>query len=253
MDHPEVRAWLEEASLLPGGLDEPADPRVEAHLDACSTCAAERDAMRATAIALNLAIGPPRAARERILSNVQMLGRQRGPAVGTRGAVPVASGTRRMPWLARPRFGTALALLALGALVFAAGIVTAGLLDRDAVEPSRVARVVAEMAEVVAEPDARSLTLRDRAGAPAGLVVHSAARDRLVVMTSALESTASGRYSCYLERDGERSEIGPMHFEGDTSFWAGPMGGPADAGRRGDRFVVVLDPSDGVPVLAGDF
>lgn len=248
MDHPEVRAWLEEAALLPGGLDAPAEEAVAAHLESCPACAAERESLRATSVALDLAIGPPLAARERVLANVRLLGRERGGQAGSerRGLLERAAGRLSAT---RPR--AALALMGLAAAILLAGAVATIWLARDA-PPSRLAMVATQMAEVAAQPDARPLTLRDRDGAAAGLVLHSASADRLVVMSAALEPSDSGRYNCYLERDGQRSEIGPMHFEAEMSFWAGPMSGPEDAGRVGDRFVV-LDPSGEVPVLTGEF
>jgi hypothetical protein len=95
------------------------------------------------------------------------------------------------------------------------------------------------MGELLAEPDAVELRLLDGAGEPAGIVVHSPSRQELAVLTSVLDRPATGRYECYLERDGESVFIGPMHFEDGTAFWAGPVAVIADAGRAGDRFMVM--------------
>ena len=108
------------------------------------------------------------------------------------------------------------------------------------------------LGELLSEPDAQRVTLVDGASAPAGLVVHSPARQELAVISSMGQPPSGSRYDCYLERDGQRMLIGPMHFEGDTAFWAGPVGGPADAGRDGDRFVVMLDGED-EPAVWGQF
>lgn len=247
MDHPEVRAWMEDAVLQAGGLERPADAEVAAHLETCAACDTERRALQATAVAIDLTIGPSRGARERVLANVRLLGRER------RRTPPAATTADWRAWQRMPARRAAFALLGLAVLMFTAGALTATLLRRDDPAPGRLASAAVEMADLVRDSDTRQVALLDRAGAPAGLVLHSATRDRLVVMTSALEPPTSGRYSCFLERDGERRPIGPMHFVDRTAFWAGPMGGPADAGRAGDRFVVVLDPSDGVPALAGEF
>jgi len=82
--------------------------------------------------------------------------------------------------------------------------------------------------------------------------VHSMARQELAVLSSTLEPPAAGGYDCYLERDGQRTLIGPMHFDRETAFWAGPVGGPVDAGRSGDRFLILHDGRDDV-VLWGQF
>jgi hypothetical protein len=112
---------------------------------------------------------------------------------------------------------------------------------------------VSVLGELVLDPASQTVTLRDGGRATAGLVVYNAPRDQLVVLSAALAEPDAGRYFCYLERESERVPIGPMHFESDTAFWAGPMSGPDDAGRPGDRFLVVLEDSDALPVLVGEF
>jgi hypothetical protein len=263
MDHAEVRAWLEEAALEPGALEQPADPQVVGHLERCRACAAERDALRATAVALDLAIGPPIAARERVLANVRELGRERSaapaanvvaPAAGTAATREPAARTTLAGWLGRltPRMavamiGLALVLLAVGAL---GGALGGALLRGD--EPRRLDMAVAEMTRLAAQPGASQLALRDPEGNPAGMVIHDPATARLAVISASLPGGDTD-YWCYLERAGERTRIGPMHLEGETHYWAGPMGGPADAGRSGDRFLVLDERSDGAPVLVGEF
>jgi hypothetical protein len=255
MDHPEVRAWLEEAAAEPGVLDRPADPEIARHLEQCAGCAAERESLRATSVALDLAIGPSIGARQRVLDNVRELGRQRRPADRRPPATEHRRG-RYVGWFGDLAARPAAALLALGLLVFAvgalAGALGGGLLADD--EPQRrLDRAVAEMTRLAADPGSVQLTLRDEAGSPAGLVVHDPAAARLAVVSGALPDGAAADYWCYLERDGRRTPIGPMHVEGETHFWAGPMDGVADAGRPGDRFLVMGRDSDGPPVLVGDF
>lgn len=247
MDHPEVRAWLEEAALGPGDLGHPSDPRVAAHLETCPACAAERDALQAVGVALGVAIGPPRGARERVLAGVAELGRERRP-------VPARRPSRVLGrWrLARPSLPALTAALGVAVLLLIGGAVLGGLL-RPAPEASGLERVAVQLGELIRDPEANHVTLRDQAGAPAGLVVHSPARQRLVVLSTALTEPADGGYSCYLERDAQSVVIGPMHFDDRAAYWAGPMDQPADAGRPGDRFVVRRDGSDGPPVLVGEF
>ncbi|HSH22055.1 MAG TPA: hypothetical protein VK992_05555 [Candidatus Caenarcaniphilales bacterium] len=254
MDHPEARAWLEEAALQPGGIEALPNPELVAHVESCRACAAERDALRATAIALNLALGPPLGARERVLANVRELGRDRGRAADRRPTAGSALvGTpARAGWLGRLTPRLAAALLGVAVLFFAAGALAGAFLGRD-VASSRLANATAQLAELSGQPGARQVTLHDQTGTPAGIVVHDATARRLAVLTSSLAPLADGRYFCYLERDGERVAIGPMHFEAGTGFWAGPIDGPDDAGREGDRFLVLVEGSAGAPVLVGQF
>ena len=254
MDHAEVRAWLADAFFRPGLLralddDEPdtasRDPQLAGlrqHLASCAECGAELAALRSTAVALDLALGPPAAARQRILANVSALGRDRKPA-------PTP------PWwrmnMSRPRAAVTRALFA--AIVFGLGAAAALILSSAGDQPSRLAAVVAQMNERLAEPGVRSVTLRDRAGSGAGLVVLSPASQRLAVFTAALEPPATGQYECYLERNGQRTLIGPMVFEGEVAFWGGPVETPADAGQPGDRFLVLLGDADAEARLQAEF
>lgn len=249
MDHADVRAWLDDAFFLPGRLraldDAPAADSdltpLRAHLASCAECSAELDALHTTAAALDLALGPPPAARERVLANVRDLGRERRPVAG------VAFFRRRIS-LAR-----ASAAVALG-VVLALGLGSVlGAASRAPEEPSRLSQAVAQIGERLRDPDVQQLALRDGSGERAGLLFLSASAGRLAVFTSALLPPARGEYGCYLERDGERTAIGPMHFEGEVAFWAGPMSGPADLGRSGDRFLVTLDEADSQPALWADF
>jgi hypothetical protein len=249
MDHAEVRAWIEEEALRPGGLAEPADPRVADHLASCADCSAERDAMQAVEVALGVAIGPPRGARERTLAAVAQVGRDRRAVHAPVRRPPRFAGWR-LPRLSLPALAAA---LGFAAVVFLAGALVGSTALREPVEPSRLPAVASVLGQLVLDPASQTLALRDGAGADAGVVVHNAPRDQVVVLTAALSEPEAGRYSCYLERESERVPIGPMHFEEETAFWAGPMSGPEDAGRPGDRFLVVLDDSDGVPVLVGEF
>jgi hypothetical protein len=254
MDHPDVRAWLEEAAVEPGALDRPADTEIARHLEQCAGCAAERESLRATSVALDLAIGPSIGARQRVLDNVRELGRQRRPADKPRQVL--SEPRRNLGWFGGLAARPAVALLALGLLVFAvgalAGALGSGLLADD--EPQRrLDRAVAEMTRLAADPGSVQLTLRDGDGSPAGFVVHDPAAARLAVISTALPHGAAADYWCYLERDGRRTPIGPMHLEGETHFWAGPTDAVADAGRPGDRLLVMGRDSDGPPVLVGEF
>ena len=252
MDHAEVRAWLEEAFFRPGALrrlgddgvdDEPGMAAVRVHLAECAECRQELLSLRATGLALDVGLGPSPAAEGRMLAGVRALGRRRD-------ARPADSG------LAPPRVGLLRAAAVLGILLLAFGAgALAGvrwLAPQPAADGPRLEQAAAALGELTGVPDAQQIQLHDRANAPAGLVVHSAARQRLAVLTSSLEQPATGRYGCYMERDGERTFIGPMHFDGDMAFWAGPVGDPSDAGLPGDRFLVTMEDENEV-VLWGQF
>ncbi len=261
MDHPEVRAWLEEAVLQPVGLEHPPD-LVADHLERCRGCAAERDALRATAVVLDFAIGPSQGARRRVLANVHQLGREpigqtgreprHQPAPGV-APVPLPARVTASGWLERLTPRLAAAMLALAVLLFGAGALSGLLLRGAGDEPARLPNVVAQMSDLAAAPDASYVTLRDAGGTAVGVVVHSPTTHRLAVISGPLPLVPEPGYWCYLERQGQRIAIGPMHQEEDMYFWAGPMGGPGDAGRPGDRFVVMAEGSDDPPVLVGEF
>ena len=254
MDHADVRAWLADAFFRPGLLRALDDDRPEAevddpqiaglrqHLATCAECAAELAALRSTAVALDLAMGPPAGARERVLANVSALGRERG-AASNRGWWPLN--------LSLPRAAASLAVF--GAIVFGLGAAAGLILSSAGEQPSRLASVMAQLDERLAEPGVRQAILRDGDGSGAGMVVLSPSSQRLAVFTASLEPPPSGRYECYLERDGQRTLIGPMGFEGQVAFWAGPVDTPADAGLTGDRFIVLFGPADGVPRLQTEF
>src|SRR5687768_16789594 len=165
MDHADVRAWLADAFFRPGllrALDDDdtdaavADPQVAGlreHLATCAECGAELAALRSTAVALDLALGPPAAARERVLAKVAELGRERKTA-SRQGA------SRRGWWplsLSPPRAAAALAVLA--AIVFGLGAVAGLLLSWANDQPSRLAAVLAQLDERLAEPGVRQATL----------------------------------------------------------------------------------------------
>ncbi len=269
MDHADVRAWLEDAFFRPGTLrrlderdprfdEDPLSADVRDHLDACAECANELRALRATGVALDVGFGPSPAARERMLASVRQLGRQRGASVeaatSTTARPSVVSPLPRRATLPRATLLRAAAVVALLVLAFGAGTLV-GVAWPGTDEPEegpRLANAASMMSELLAEPDARSLRLIDSARVPAGFVVHSPSRQQLAVLTSALERPAEGRYECYLQRNGQLIFIGPMHFEDGTAFWAGRVTAIQDAGRAGDRFVVMHGPPD-EPALWGQF
>lgn len=249
MDHAEVRAWLADAFFEPGRLrhldqafdDDPSLAGLREHLADCARCTAELRSLRATAVALDVGLGPSPANQERMLANVRQLGVERRP-----------QGSRSRPFLGLPRLHALAAALAILVVGLGTGLLLGG--DWLGLRPEgpRVANATAVMADLLRDPAVQQVLLRDESGTPAGLVVHSPEEQRVAILSGGLPPSPSGRYFCYLERDGERLPVGPMHFEGQIAFWAGPMGGPPDAGRPGDRFLVLREP-EGDTALAGEF
>lgn len=289
MDHAEVLDRLEASFLEPGGLTAlDTDPSEEAaamrgHLRDCPACAAEHRAwhLAAWAMAENVpdTLNAPVGARERTLAAVADTGVARplsrpvpfdSPAVALRSsdAPPViAPSSATLPLAVRasraatPR-PTVLALAAaFAAALFLAGAVLGGPLGLVSQEPgsvevtdSQAAAVALAVNRVLQQPDHLAVPLVDGAGAAGGSVLFDPASRELVVVSQALEAIPEGsEYGCYLERDGERTRVGRLKVVGDAAFWMGPMAEPSDAGRRGDRFVVVREDRPEEPVLSGEF
>jgi hypothetical protein len=245
MDHAEARELMADLLASPADADAVAATalaELDAHLAGCPDCSAEQRSLRATAAALALAIGPPRGARDRVLANVVQLGRQRG-----RQAAPPR---RRALVFGLPRALAAAAAIAV--LAFIAGAVGGALLPRDD-DSAALAKAAMMMADLARTPGAHTMTLTDGAGAPGGTLIYEPQSQQLVVFSEALARPASGRYGCYVERAGERSWVGPMLFEANAAFWAGPVREPLDLGRPGDRFLVLREPTDPTPMLSGSF
>ncbi len=279
MDHAEVLDRLEATFLEPGGLAAlGAEPSEEAaaireHLRDCSGCAAEHRAwhIAAWAMAQNVpdTLSAPVGARERTLAAVAETGVTR-PAGGLVpfGAPPVASPSPATLPLAVPASRAATprpAVLALAAAfaaaLFLAGAVLGGPLGLVSQDPNSVevtdtqaAAVASAVHRVLQQPDHMIVPLVDGAGAAGGSVLFDPASRELVVVSQALEAIPEGsEYGCYLERDGKRTRVGRLKVVGDAAFWMGPMAEPSDAGRSGDRFVVVRDDRPEEPVLSGGF
>ena len=252
MDHAEVRERLDDALLTPGGLraleaDESAAGRQLAdHLATCRACAREREALRETAVLLAAAapddLHAPPEARERVLAAVASTGvvrrqRARAPSWGR-------------PQLSRLAAAAGIVLLAGGALL---AIELGAQRDRNQQQSRELARVTAATDRLLRVPGAVRVTLVRPDGAEAGTLIHDPASHEIVVVAQGLARPAGdGHYGCYLERDGQRIQVGYMRLFGELAYWAGPMADPPDAGRSGDRFVVVADP-DQAPALVGVF
>lgn len=259
VDHAEVRERLQDALLGPGKLaaldaEDGADAvALREHLARCGACRAEEDALRQTAALLALAapddLRAPEGARERVLEGVAGTGVVRLPTA--RGTRPLAAARR---WSARSpvtALAAAVALLLLGGGVLL-GLDLVAQRDRSAQQARELARIAAQTDRLLARPTAVAITLRAADGTPGGTLIHDPAAGEIVVMSSILEEPAGGPYACYLERGGQRLRVGWMHYANGVAYWAGPMDELADAGRPGDRFVVVVEATEEA-VLVGTF
>ncbi|MDQ3448864.1 MAG: hypothetical protein M3432_06780 [Chloroflexota bacterium] len=258
MDHAEVLDRLESSFLAPGGLAALDADTVEeaealsAHLADCPDCAAEYRAwlIASRVMAENVpeTLSAPGGARERTLAAVAMTGVKR-PAAG----MVRTSGTPGPAVLAIAA-GFAAALFLVGALLGG----PLGLVSRDGGDASLTENQVAAMAaavdRVLQQPAHMMVPLVDASGAAGGSVLFDPESRQLVVLSQALEAIPEGtEYGCYLEREGERTRVGRLRVVGDAAYWMGPMPEPQDAGRSGDRFLVVRDDRPETPVLSGDF
>jgi hypothetical protein len=254
VDHAEAQQRLQDALLAPGKLDAigtdetPDGLRLSEHLASCAACRQELEALRETSALLALAapddLHAPAEARERVLRAVANTGAMRPwPAPWAR--------TSRWPALA-PRLAAA---AALGVLVVGAflGVQLMAQRDQSTQQARELARLTAATDVMLREPDLVRVTLLGADGRPSGSLLQDPSEDRIVVVAQGLPAPPAGqRYGCYLERDGRRMEVGWMRLSGDLAYWAGPMAEPSDAGRSGDRFIVVLEHAE-TPVLEGTF
>lgn len=266
MDCAEALERLEEAFLGPGKLralesdGSAAGIALRDHLSTCEGCSRELRAWRVAAQALDAATPDSVVAsvgvRGRLLEAVVAEPRSMleptlatSPVAGA--ATAAARGQSAMSAVTRAALAAAAAVL-----LFAAGALLGGplgLVPTPAAPPAldRAAFISAAVDRVLAQPGHRVLELHDQAGARSGTLVFDQASRELVVVSRALEPSATGReYHCFVERDGERSWVGRMvEYEG-ISWWAGPLDEPADAGGPGDRFLVVRE-GDTEPALSG--
>lgn len=267
MNHAEVRDRLEAAALGRGGprsaLSEAAEgSAVTEHIERCAECRAEYEALEATVAVLAAgspdSLRAPGGARERMLSRVATTGTVRDArprsVVGQAPLLRLPARTRR-----RAGFRSLPAALAAAAVV---AVVVAGTFTWDAFrradaasrETAQLGYVATEMAEILHDPAGRRVELADPQGTNRGVLLFSRSSGELVVFATDLPPAPSGRtYRCLLQRDGATTQLGPMHLNDRIAYWAGSLTGTVDAGRPGDRFVVILDGADGSPALTGTF
>ena len=136
MDHVAVREWLDEAFFAPDALesDDASSQAARAHIVECPECAAHAQALRRTALKLDLARGPSAEVRERVLETARRIGRSRQPA-------PV----RQPWWRGGLAWQLAATVLVVGVLGVSVGAWWGGATRPESVEARRLADAVAMM------------------------------------------------------------------------------------------------------------
>lgn len=286
MDHAEARELLELAAVEPGGLDRlmagdtPDAAALAGHLAGCRDCTVVLARLRrdAAVIASVVRSTPPPALRERTLSYVRQIGRDRSaaalatvPSAPSARTASAAEPVRRAEASPRGRRIPVLAGLAAALIAAIAGtglIVGArneALLAERSAEIARQANVVEALSRVTtwtlrieAQPDDRRVELTGSSGTDAtGSILFSPATRELVVVATGLTEPPAGReLRCWIEVDGQRSRVGKMFFGGDLSYWAGPVDTLGEVGRSARFGVTLVDAAgesvEGDPVLSGE-
>jgi Anti-sigma-K factor rskA len=277
MDHEDVREQLELAAAEPSGIDRlmagdtPLAGSIAAHLAGCPSCTEELDRLRRASILIGDAVRttPPPELRERTLTLVRAVGRDRtpAPAIAVAPAAVGASGTPVAPVAAGPiaRTGPRLAwVAAIAAAVVFAVAATALVLDRQSAdrfasveqEVAGLSRVTAATVALSGEPDVAQVRL-EGTDDDWGRLIYSPAKGELAVVASGLTEPESGReYRCWVVVDGERIPVGKMFFGGDLAYWAGPVEAITDLPADATFGVSLVDAASGSdvgepPVLEG--
>lgn len=269
MEHDEALEHIEIAAAEPGGLErlmagDTADAAaVVGHLAGCERCSEElrrlsraapllRDVVRTT---------PPTDLRERTLAYVREHGRLRGddavdgpPASDAGQEAPSATRRRRRipAWAAA---AAAAIVLIVGSVGFLAGRAE---VDRYGNAVSALETVNQATLDISGDPDARRVALASTSGtSTTGTLLFSPSTTKLVVVASDLQPPPGGKeYRCWVEVDGERSNVGRMFFADELAFWVGDTPEVSDL-PDGTTFGVSLAdvgaPSlDAEPVISGE-
>jgi Anti-sigma-K factor rskA len=282
MDHEDVREQLELAAAEPSGIDRlmagdtPLAGSIAAHLAGCPACTEELDRLRRASILIGDAVRttPPPELRERTLTLVRAVGRDRTPAVAEAPsfAPEPAAPSSAVPVSAAPVAVGAMSttgprLAWLGAIAAAIALAVAGtvlVLDRQSGdriagyedELAGLSRVTAATVALSGEPDAEQVRL-DGTDDRWGRLIYSPAKGELAVVATGLTEPVAGReYRCWVVVDGERKPVGKMFFGGDLAFWAGPVEAITDLPADATFGVSLVDAASGSdvgdpPVLEG--
>jgi hypothetical protein len=147
---------------------------------------------------------------------------------------------------------------AAAVLVFVAGALLGGPLgftQTTGPTTAEFAKVMSATADILGRPGHKVAGLATADGSVGGAVAVSPGTGWLTIISASLPEPPQGaRYECLLERTGEAPwRIGYMRYASGTAYWAGQVKDPVDVGLQGDRLVVLLEGSTGVPALSGTF
>jgi anti-sigma factor RsiW len=286
MEHAEALERIEIAAVEPDGLerlmagDTPEAAAVAGHLAGCAACTAELALVGRTSALAREAIRalPDPELRERTLSFVRAVGRDRAPGPSLAGAARVAPALAALnpdlaPDLALPkpavvegsqpatlgvnragrrRFAnfSALAAAVVIAGVFgfaAAGVVRAPVIDHYGTEVSVLSAVAETTVRIEQRADATHVVLAapDGGAGVTGTLLYSPSGGELVMVAQGLAAAPDGQeYGCWVEVAGQKRRIGRMYMGGNVQAWAGPVAGLADL-PPGAVFGVSLVPVGG--------
>jgi hypothetical protein len=272
MDHEGAIALLEAAAVEPDGFERLAagdtaeSAALAGHLAGCHSCAAAFEELGRTAARLRTTIRsmPPPDLRARTLALVATAGRPRGRVAAPeasapdRNLAPVAAMPARSSRSIRRWMTVAAAAVVIAGIGLAGWWAASSALDAERQVTEELSHVTATALRVGSQPDARLVPLASTTGtgSPKGELTFSGAAEELVVVAEGLaEPSDDARYRCWIERDGERKTIGPMHHGGGLAYWAGWSDLVRDV-PPDSRFGVSLDSADGdvgaEPVLVGE-
>ena len=262
MEHAEAQELLELAVAEPGGLDRlmgggrPESAALAAHLQGCSECRTDVEALRRSAATIRDVIRstPSPDLRDRTLARVASTGRSRPETIPT---ADVSPGTERgwqpSPWTGRLAAGLAVAAVVLGVVVWTR--VDARLTAADAAIAEQRQSVTGLMhtaswlMRVGAAADSAAIQLA-AAGqdSPTGTVLFSADRGELVMVAVGLPALAAGQeYRCWMDDGSARHAIGKMYVAGAVAYWGGELEGmPAAADNAAFGVSLVDAASDGL-------
>ena len=245
LDHAAAHEWIADLALVPGAIDAAlAAPggqnrALAEHVGGCERCqadiaawrAVERTvggALRSTAPGQRRDLEPIEAGadvRRAVLAIAQAPNSRPANGPGATELTRVAAGlggwhlpTFRIPSLV---LGLAAALVvAIGGTLLLAG--PAQQLAHQVGEARALGGVVAAVDRVLADPDPRTVGLRDTTGQPAGTISWSS--HDLVVLSASITAPATGQvYRCWLSGPNGDTAIGSMEFAAGTAYWVGSL------------------------------
>ena len=164
--------------------------RFEAHLTECTACAAEVAELRATAGRLGLAVAetPPPALRDRVLRRIGEVRQEPPPS----GSSPRADG-RRPGRAAKWRTYALAACLAVAAVLGGTAVWQHQQVDEARRQTQQARQQTAQLAELLASPDARTISGGALPGGGSATAVVSQDRDRAALLASGMAEPPDGK------------------------------------------------------------